>query len=238
MNNNGNENAFYEQVGVAMTCRSFEEYLRMFSLDENELKAGPLLDVAAGASSFAAEACARGLDVSAADPLYAMTPEAIRIHGEEEIASSTEKIKKLADRFLWTYYGDPERHRQGREQSLRRFLDHYGGPERGDRYTPAYLPALPYKADTFHRVLCSHFLFLYGEQFDYNFHLEAVLELLRVCRPGGEVRVYPLLDLRWNRYPELDRLILSVERTGAKADLLPSQLPFIPGSSELLRLRK
>ncbi|RAV19096.1 methylase, partial [Paenibacillus contaminans] len=42
MERQGDEHAFYEQIGVAMTCRSFEEYVLMFALDEDKLKEGPV----------------------------------------------------------------------------------------------------------------------------------------------------------------------------------------------------
>jgi hypothetical protein len=47
---------FYEQVGVAMTCRSFTEYEKMFVLKKEDLDQGSILDIAAGAASFTAAA--------------------------------------------------------------------------------------------------------------------------------------------------------------------------------------
>ncbi len=46
----------YEQIGVAMTCRSYEEYERMFACDFGGSKLGAILDIAGGASSFTADA--------------------------------------------------------------------------------------------------------------------------------------------------------------------------------------
>ncbi|MGF7036296.1 SAM-dependent methyltransferase [Paenibacillus mucilaginosus] len=228
----------YEQAGVAMTCRSYDEYVRMFSLPDELLEAGPILDVAAGASSFVAEACRRGLHASAADPLYAMTADEIAEHGSREISVSTEKLGKLQHLFDWSYYGDLHRHRANREASLLRFTEDFAAPKDQGRYVSAMLPHLPFADASFSLVLCSHFLFLYQEQFDYEFHLRAVKELFRVCRPGGEVRIYPVYSLKWERYAELDRLMDALADEGAEAKLLLSGLPFIPGSGELLRLRK
>lgn len=234
----GETKSVYEQAGVAMTCRSYDEYLRMFSLPAELLEAGPILDVAAGASSFVAEASRRGYPASAADPLYAMTKDEIAEHGSREIHVSTEKLGKLKHLFDWSYYGDLGRHRANREASLERFSKDFSARKEEGRYVSAMLPHLPYADGSFALVLCSHFLFLYQEQFDYEFHLRAVKELYRVCRPGGEVRIYPVYSLKWERYAELGRLMEALEVEGAEADLLPSSLPFIPGSSELLRLRK
>ncbi|MCZ8518059.1 MULTISPECIES: class I SAM-dependent methyltransferase [Paenibacillus] len=228
----------YEQTGVAMTCRSFDEYLLMFSLNSGQLEAGPILDVASGASSFVAEASCRGLQAAAADPLYAMTAEEISEHGRVEIDVSTEKLGNLQHRFDWSYYGGLDRHRAMREASLQRFSEDFAEGKESGRYVPALLPHLPYEADSFSLVLCSHFLFLYQDQFDYDFHLEAVKELLRVCRPGGEVRIYPVYSLKWERYADLERLMKALGEEGAEVSLVASNLPFIPGSEELLRLCK
>lgn len=60
----------YEQIGVAMTSRSYIEYERMFVLNTEALKGKSVLDVAGGASSFTAEARKKGIFAEAADPMY------------------------------------------------------------------------------------------------------------------------------------------------------------------------
>ncbi|TDF95836.1 methyltransferase domain-containing protein [Paenibacillus piri] len=227
----------YEQLGVAMTCRSFAEYVKMFALEELDSRQGPVLDVAAGASSFTAEANAKGLQAYAADPMYAMNEERIFAHGLNEIEVSTAKLAALRDIFDWSYYGTLEHHREMREQSLSRFIDDYRQHREKGRYVESGLPQLPFADNTFSLVLCSHFLFLYNEQFDYEFHLHAVRELLRVCRPGGQVRLYPLKSLQWDYYPHMDRLLEAL-KSEAKCQFMESRLPFIPGSGELLSLVK
>ncbi|WP_245954361.1 class I SAM-dependent methyltransferase [Paenibacillus flagellatus] len=234
-----NNREHYEQIGVAMTCRGFAEYERMFGLDSASLVGAAVLDVAAGASSFAAEARARGIAVHCADPRYELSPERIREEGLAEIESSSAKLSGLADKFDWSYYGDIGKHRAGRLESLRTFLREYEDPSTRSQYYKAdRLPSLPFADDRFDLVLCSHFLFLYRDAFDDAFHRAAMAELLRVCRPGGEVRVYPLLSLRWEPYPALAELLSHLESLGAACELRPSALPFIPGSTELLVVRK
>ncbi|MEF3302717.1 class I SAM-dependent methyltransferase [Paenibacillus sp. GYB003] len=228
----------YDQVGVAMTCRGFAEYELMFGLDEALLGRGPVLDVAAGASSFAAEARSRGIDVVCADPRYALTAGQIAAEGAAEIEASTEKLERLAHRFDWSYYGDIASHKAGRIRSLELFVRDYERHAGRGRYTADMLPRLSFADHSFALVLCSHFLFLYREQFDDAFHRAALAELLRVCRPGGEVRVYPLLSLGWEPYPQFPELIAFVEGLGGACSLEKSGLPFIPGSTDMLRIRK
>jgi SAM-dependent methyltransferase len=230
--------AFYPQVGVAVTCRSFREYEAMFALDETVLRRGPILDVAGGASSFTAEACARGCEAVAADPRYAKMAEALYEESVEEIALSTAKLDGLKERFDWTFYGSLEAHRANREQSLERFIADYRSGEGRSLYVPAALPNLPFPDDTFGLVTCSHFLFLYEEQFSLEFHKDALRELYRVVKPGGEVRVYPLHTLKFGEYSGLIDVVAMLEELGALVERLPSRLPFLPGSTHLLKVVK
>lgn len=221
----------YEQIGVAVTCRSFGEYVRMFDLEERPL-AGRILDIAGGASSFTADAVAGGLDAYAADPRYALDSEALVGEALEEIAAATAKIEKLAHQFDFSYYGSVANHRANREASLRRFDAHFGQPEeREARYKAGSLPNLPFAPDSFDRVLCSHFLFLYEEQFDYAFHRDAVLEMMRVCKPGGEIRIYPVMSLGWTPYAHMDELLNDIRGAGGSPEYFTAKLPFIPGST-------
>ncbi|MFF2090406.1 class I SAM-dependent methyltransferase [Paenibacillus sp. NPDC058174] len=230
-------NQHYEQIGVAMTCRGYDEYVRMFDLNEEDLQAGKVLDVASGGSSFTAEARRRGIEAFAVDPRY-QQPDAEQWIAEalEEIGVSTAKLAKLDSSFDWSYYGSLERHRAGRESSLELFANHLRSNEGKNCYFGGALPQLPFASSTFSLVTCSHFLFLYAEQFGFEFHKQAILELMRVCKPGGQVRIYPLLSLKWDRFEALNELITAIEGAGGKADRLPSQLPFIPGSTEFLRI--
>lgn len=226
----------YPQMGVAMTCRSFEEYERMFSCS---FKPGErVLDVAAGASSFAAAARKLGIQAVSADPLYSLELEAMARRGLQELEEASAKLAELQHVYSWSYYGSASQHEALRRRSLELFLEDYGLFYGTEAYVPAVLPRLPFADESFDRVLCSHFLFLYGEQFGEDFHREAVLELARIARRGGEVRIYPLLDLKWDPYAGLGELMAFLESRGLSPALEVSSLSFIPGSHQLLVIRK
>ncbi|WP_036710510.1 class I SAM-dependent methyltransferase [Paenibacillus pinihumi] len=227
----------YEQTGVAMTCRSFEEYERMFSLSAADCFKGPVLDIAAGASSFTAESRQRGMDAVATDPRYAMEPEDIAAEAAKEIEVSTSKLASLKDQFDWSYYGSIDRHRLGRLKSMNIFYADYVS-SRTNVYLPGSLPDLPFADDQFTMVLCSHFLFLYGDQKGVEFHMLALKEMLRVTRRGGSIRIYPLLNLRYEPYPQLEELLEAVRQFGGEPKTCPSSLSFIPDSTSYLKIIK
>ena len=69
-------------------------------------------------------------------------------------------------------------------------------------------------------MLCSHFLFLYEGQFDYAFHRDAVLEMMRVCKTGGTLRIYPVMSLGWTPYARMEELLDADSRPGRSAWIL------------------
>jgi len=230
----------YEQVGTAFTCRSYEEYALMFAFADPPAPPCEVLDVAAGASSFAADAARLGLGVVAVDPRYRLTREELYAEARTEIEVSTAKLETLKDWFDFSHYGSLDRHRAGREASLERFIADFTADRDsgGGRYVAGELPNLPFEDDRFDLVLCSHFLFLYGDHFDEAFHERSLFELVRVCRPGGEVRIYPLVTLAFREYPQLQRLAGLVRKAGCEVAFPESRLPFIPGSGRLMAIRK
>ncbi|CAM4237578.1 SAM-dependent methyltransferase [Paenibacillus endophyticus] len=226
----------YEQVGVAMTCRGYDEYVRMFDLQPVDLERGEMLDVAAGGSSFTADANARGYRAFAVDPRYDKGIEEWISEAEQEIETSTAKLAKLQERFDWSYYGSIDQHRAGRVTSIERFKESVRDSMNKHRYAAGKLPELPYSDNRFSLILCSHFMFLYADQFGTEFHIEAMKELMRICKPGGQIRIYPLLSLNWEPYPGLEQLLHTIKENGGSAELCPSHLPFIPGSSQYLKV--
>lgn len=227
----------YPQTGVASTCRSYEEYERMFGIEADKLLGGKVLDVAGGASSFTSHLCERGIDAFAADPFYEGDRQSIVAAAAKEIDTSSAKIAAMTHVYDWSYYGSPERHRRMREASLEAFGDHFLSEAGGGKYLAASLPHLPFANDMFSLVVCSHFLFLYADQFGEAFHEEALRELLRVAAPGGEVRIYPLVTLAWEPVPYLERLLRALDAI-AEASFIPCSLPFVPRASRVLSLRK
>ncbi len=72
---------------VSFFGRSLDEYVQFFSLDVPALRGASVLDVAAGPSSFTAEACRRGIDAVAVDPLYGASREALGARVQRDYAA-------------------------------------------------------------------------------------------------------------------------------------------------------
>jgi len=77
---------------VVLLGRTLEEYLRYFGLTENELRGKKILDLASGVSSFCAEANAKGIQATAFDPIYELTPEEIKNRCEADLEFVTREI--------------------------------------------------------------------------------------------------------------------------------------------------
>lgn len=227
----------YEQIGVAMTCRCYQEYVDMFQLCEASLARGPILDVASGASSFVAEANRRGFQATAADPLYSLTPHEIYTRGVREIEESSQKLSALTHVYDWSYYGNLAHHEQQRRKSLEVFVHDYEVNRETPRYVAASLPNLPLLSQHFYTILCSHFLFLYEEQFDLEFHLSAIRELVRLLHPEGELRLYPISGFNRKPYSQLDVLIDALRADGLCVDTKETPFRFLHSATKYLIVR-
>ena len=217
--------------GIVPWGRRLWEYRAFFALEEADFGA-PILDVGAGPSSFAAEAA--GAQVTAVDPLYALPGALIAQRFEDTRGAMMEGLRQARYRFRWSHYGSPDHIEAVRREALALFLADYEreGPR---RYAEASLPHLPFAGRTFNLALSSHLLFLYGDDLDFAFHIEALHELLRVAE---EVRVFPLLNLDGRPSSHLPGVLSYFSKTGVEAELIPVPYEFQRGATMMLRLRR
>ena len=117
-------------------------------------------------------------------------------------------------------------------------LDAFAGDRReldDPRYVPAALPDLPFADGAFRLALSGYLLFAYPDHLDPAAHEAALRELLRVA---GEVRVYPLVDTAYVRYPGIDDLRSTLERDGVASEVRRVDYAFQAGADEVLVLRR
>ncbi len=84
-------------------------------------------------------------------------------------------------------------------------------------------------------MLVSHFLFLYDEWFDYDFHKASVLELARIAQ--REIRIYPLTNMRAIRSWYVEQLMHDPECSALVFERLKSDFEFVNNADQLLIIR-
>jgi len=230
------QNPEFQLASVAFFGRSFAEYLRFFALEEATLDGRRVLDVAAGPASFTAEAHARGVRAVAVDPLYGYPLDALAAHVQIDYARVLREMLRKEALFRYGYFPSQEAAAASRRAAAARFLADYEAGFLQDRYVGARLPHLPFADGAFDLVLCAHLLFTYARQLDYEFHLAACREMLRVT--AGEVRLHPVCGPDGREYPELPRLMAELERAGASVRLIPVDYEFFAGSNSALVLAR
>jgi hypothetical protein len=173
----------------------------MFNLKPFKLDGLRVLDCPSGPSSFVAEALSsqyRVKEIIGCDLLYKEdNVEELKNRGKEDLGYMMKQLSCVPDLYDWNIYSSIGDLYQSRSKAFERFISDYeqdrllvrkGGIAK-NRYMHASLPNLPFKNRTFDLVLSSNLLFYYHNMFDYDFHLNSILELLRVTRK--EVRVFP-----------------------------------------------
>ena len=219
---------------VVFIGRTYFEYLRIFDLDESVLRNGRVLDCAAGPSSFTAEASKRGFDVTACDVLYGNPIETLADKGSKDIEHTFQKVDDVPHLYVWKQYKDRQEIIGLRHKALSLFEQDYLDGLRQGRYIRAELPRLPFPDKAFSLVLSSHFLFLYGDRLDVDFHVASLKEMTRVS--SGEVRVYPLQGLDAKLSPHLDNVLSRLRAEGIRAEIVPTPFEFQRGADKVLRV--
>ena len=221
---------------VAFFGRTLAEYAQFFALDVPALRRRDVLDVAAGPSSFVAEACARGIDAVAVDPRYGdpLTDLAAQVHGD--YAGMLAQMRAKPALFRLKSFPSLEAAEQDRRAAAQRFLADYAAHALHGRYVGGALPRLPFFDDTFDLVLCAHLVFLHAKRFDFGWHVAACRELARVS--AGEVRIHPVCGADGRPYPKLAALRRELRTAGIESEIVRVDYEFFVGSGSMLVLRK
>lgn len=219
---------------VVFIGRTFDEYMQMFNLSQEELRGRKILDCPAGACSFTSIANKIGADATATDIAYYHPFEQLAKKGLDDIEHVMINIENAQSNYLWEYFKSANGLKQQRMQALNDCSnDMRGFPH---RYVAAALPVLPFKDNEFELTLSAHFLFMYSDRFDYDFHLQSLQELLRVTRE--EVRIFPLTDLSCNRYEYLDKLVDFIQSQGYITEEIKVPYEFQKGANSMLVIKK
>ncbi|WP_321429605.1 SAM-dependent methyltransferase [uncultured Methanolobus sp.] len=214
--------------------RSFQEYVDMFSLTGVDLTKS-ILGCGDGPACFNCEMNLRGRSVVSVDPFYDMDVGAIRKRIDETCIEVLEQTRVNQDKFIWKNISSVEELGKIRMKSMEMFLNDFEEGKKQGRYIAGALPELPFEDNSFDLALVSHLLFLYSEQLSFDFHIQAIDELLRVA---GEVRIFPLLDLNSRKSMHLDEIIVLLVSRGHDISEEKVNYEFQKGGNTMLRILK
>jgi hypothetical protein len=219
---------------IVFIGRTFDEYLDMFSLSKEELEGKKILDCPAGACSFTAVGNKQDLDVTAADIAYYHSEKDLHNKGLQDIEHAMELMEKAQSNYIWDYFKDIEGLRKHRLSALENCANDMR--ESSERYIPVALPSLPFRDGEYDILLSAHFLFMYADRLDYQFHIKSLNELLRVTKE--EIRIFPLVDLEGKRYEHLDELISYLADNGCTVEEVKVPYEFQANASSMLIIKK
>ena len=203
-------------------------------MDIDALRGKDILDIASGVSSFCAEANAKEINVTAFDPIYELTAEEIKNRCEPDLEFVTSEIGKVKA-YKWDFYKTPENMREYREKAYRLFLPDFTRAK-GKRYICGKLPRTPFREGQFDLTLVSYFLFVYEDQFDYEFHKQSLTEILRIT--SIEARIYPLVNFKAERSHFVERIKKEPEFSDWEFGEIQTDFEFLRNSNSFLRIRK
>ncbi len=212
--------------------RNLDEYISMFDLTsaENTLT---ILDCAAGPSSFNYEMTLQGYNVISCDPIYQFNADEISHRIQEVYQNIIDQVKENYDTFVWQNFQSVENLGRARIAAMEKFLQDFPTGIEQKRYLTAELPKLPFANNKFDLALCSHFLFLYSDQFSEEFHLESILEM---CRVAKEVRIFPLLKLSGEISPLVMPIIEKLSTKGYRAEIRQVDYEFQKGGNQMISI--
>ncbi|MEC1723099.1 MULTISPECIES: class I SAM-dependent methyltransferase [Bacillaceae] len=219
---------------IVFIGRTFEEYLNMFSLSVKDLKGKKILDCPAGACSFTALGNKSGLDITACDIAYYHSVDDLENKGLQDIDHAMAQMERAKNNYVWGYFKDIEGLRKHRLSALKDCATDMR--KSSERYVPVTLPSLPFKDGEFDVLLSAHFLFMYADRLDYQFHVSTLNELLRVTKE--EIRIFPLVDLEGKRYEHLDKLIHNLAVNGYRIEEVKVPYEFQANANSMLKIRK
>ena len=211
--------------------RSFDEYKKMFSLQEEDLNL-PIIDCGGGPSSFNVEMFDLGNKVISCDPIYQFTTAEINNRITEISPIMIQGLKTNYHNFVWQYIKTPEELKEKRLSAMQLFLaDLERGLKQG-RYLVRALPNLNFTRGKFGLALCSHLLFTYSEQLSYEFHLQAIKEM---CHVAEEARIFPLLEnFTGEISPHLEPIIKELQSNGYRANVVFVDYEFQKNGNQML----
>jgi len=214
--------------------RSFDEYVAMFALEPADLRRR-ILGCGDGPAAFNAVANRAGGGVVSVDPMYEFSGAQIKQRIDDVFDGVLAETERNKDEFVWQHIKSVRELGSMRKAAMDEFLSDYDSGLKEYRYVAGELPSLAFMDHTFELALCSHFLFLYSELFDLQFHIDSINEL---CRVAEEVRIFPLTELGARPSRHLKQTFDACMQAGLHPRIVTVNYEFQKGANRMLCLGK
>jgi hypothetical protein len=219
---------------VVLIGRTFEEYYKMFGLEDLELSEERILDVASGVASFGAEARELDYEVVSSDRIYKFAVDKIEGKCAQDLAAVMGKLAEIKEMYNWDFFTDIDELKEYRARAYKTFLKEFSNNS-DDKYKYVNYPDSNFNDNEFTVSLVSHFLFLYDDQLDYNFHKQTLQELIRVT--NKEIRIFPLVNLKGEKSDFVQWVKEDEEFDGFDFEVRKVDYEFIKGGNEFLKIK-
>jgi len=213
--------------------RSYDEYVSMFGLTEDDLTLR-ILGCGDGPAAFNSVLTQCGGSVVSVDPVYVFGSAQIRSRIADTYETVMTQMRKNQGDYVWEAIPSVEQLGCVRMSAMEQFLADFDAGKQEGRYIAGELPVLPFENGQFDIALSSHFLFLYSAQLSAEFHLQALQEMLRVAR---EVRVFPILALDGASSPHLHFVNEHLANQGLSVEVKRVPYEFQRGGNEMLVIK-
>jgi len=217
---------------VAFFGRDYEEYTKMFCLEEQTLSAKRILDVPAGPSTFLTSLKEKDI----LDP----ASRAVDIDYSENRSHLETMIDKGMRRAFNFFYDESFKTWPIERQNWYLHLyDHFMNVHQSFLDYHDRFPELFVQGDirllqdqlgsqTFDLILSANLLFLYTDsekELDEQFHRDAILSMAKVLNKNGEIRITPLDDKLAETPAFLPHLMSDLQKEGLHVEIRESCAP-------------
>lgn len=218
---------------IVLVGRTFDEYFKMFNINNID-KSEKILDIASGVSSFCAEGNSIGYNVTASDRIYCFSAEEIEEKCANDLEDTLKKLSEVKDLYKWTFFNGIEDLKIHREKAYKRFIEDYKQTA-SKRYVNTVYPRSEFKDKEFTIALVSHFLFMYDEFLDYEFHKQVIKEIIRVT--SKEIRIFPIVNLKGEKSLFAEEIINDKDFKGSDIGIIKVDYEFVNGGDEMLVIK-
>ena len=213
--------------------RNFDEYRLMFCLSDSDMSK-KIAGFGDGPASFNYEATQKGYSVTSFDPIYQFSKNDLQKRIDDVRVTVMQQMRENIDNYIWTNIKNLDDLENVRMSAMKLFLADYEKGKHDNRYIYHELPdRLMCSEDTFDIGLSSHFLLMYTV-LGYDFHIQAMTEMLRVCK---EIRIFPIVDLDANE-TDLISKVIDYFKHRYNVEIKKTQYEFQKGANKLLIIRK